>query len=202
MARDTEERKQRIIDAAIEVIREKGVEKASIRDIAKQAGVTTGSIYHHYKSKDELFFRVVNQTVHFSNRVYEMDKSGYDSPEEVLSLIKGEVEQRLAKEDEQILYIQLLGEALGKGGRLREKHAENHRDIINHTADMFYDAYGIENSEYKRSLASFLVAALDGMAIQTALGVLPEDLDVSTMRFNDFFGQSIGAYLKDNAPGE
>lgn len=202
MAKDTEERKQRIIDAAIEVIREKGVEKASIRDIAKQAGVTTGSIYHHYKSKDELFFRVVNQTVHFSNRIYEMDKSGYSSPDEVLTLIKGEVEQRLAKEDEQILYIQLLGEALGKGGKLKEKHAENHRDIINHTADMFYDAYGIENAELKRSASSFLVAALDGMAIQTALGVLPEDLATLTERFNEFFGQSIGEYLKSGVPAQ
>ena len=48
-------RKQKIIDATIEVIKEKSIEEATVREIAAKAGLTTGSIYHHYKNRDELF---------------------------------------------------------------------------------------------------------------------------------------------------
>lgn len=197
MARDTQERKQRIIDAAMEEIKETGVEKASMRSIAKRAGITTGSIYHHYKNKEDLLFDVVGDSFHFTTRLSEMDKTGYNDSEEMLSLVKDEMAKRLSKKDEQSLHIQLISDALSKNGDIKKKHADKYRDMINKTADMFYDAYGIDNEVYKQSVASFLVAALDGMAIQSALGVLPEDLKTTTERFNEFFPDSIGTYLNE-----
>lgn len=202
MAKDTQERKQRIINAAREEIRESSVEKASLRSIAQRAGITTGSIYHHYKNKEELLFDVVNDAVHFSTRVSEMDKSAYGNPGEILDLIMNEVTIRLGKKDEQLVHIQLLSDAISKGGEIKEMHAKNYDEIIDRTADMFYDAYGIENIAYKRGAAAFLIAALDGMAVQSALGILPDDVQRIADRFNDFFGHAIGRYLCDHMPSE
>lgn len=51
MARDT---KSDICRAAMELISEKGVEKASLREIAESVGITKASLYYHYASKEDL----------------------------------------------------------------------------------------------------------------------------------------------------
>src|SRR3989442_1797035 len=49
-----EERREQILDAALRVFSEKGFAGASIRDIAREAGITEGLIYHYFESKDQL----------------------------------------------------------------------------------------------------------------------------------------------------
>jgi TetR/AcrR family transcriptional regulator, transcriptional repressor for nem operon len=46
--------KTRLLDAALQVIRAKGYAATTIDDICDQAGVTKGSFFHHFKSKDAL----------------------------------------------------------------------------------------------------------------------------------------------------
>lgn len=52
---NNEEREQRILDAASNLIVHFGYDKTTVSDIATEAGVSKGAIYLHYKSKDELF---------------------------------------------------------------------------------------------------------------------------------------------------
>jgi AcrR family transcriptional regulator len=44
----------RIRDAALRLFAERGIENATVRDIAKEAGVSAGLIRHHFGSKDAL----------------------------------------------------------------------------------------------------------------------------------------------------
>lgn len=53
-ARQTE---QAILQAAMELSRQKTFDKVSVRDICQKAGITTGAFYHHFKSKDEMLLR-------------------------------------------------------------------------------------------------------------------------------------------------
>lgn len=46
--------KTRLLDAALTVIRSKGYTATTVDDICRQAGVTKGSFFHHFKSKEEL----------------------------------------------------------------------------------------------------------------------------------------------------
>jgi TetR/AcrR family transcriptional repressor of nem operon len=55
--------KAKILDAALYVIRAKGYVAATIDDVCRQAGVTKGSFFHHFKGKDELALAAVE---HFS----------------------------------------------------------------------------------------------------------------------------------------
>jgi len=48
------ESKTKLLDAAQRVIREKGYAATTVDDICHGAGVTKGSFFHHFKSKDEL----------------------------------------------------------------------------------------------------------------------------------------------------
>lgn len=46
--------KTKLLDAALHVIRAKGYSATTVDDICHKAGVTKGSFFHHFKSKDEL----------------------------------------------------------------------------------------------------------------------------------------------------
>ncbi len=52
-----------IVDAARRVFEKSGLEGASIRAIAQMAGCTTGAIYPHFASKEELFAAVLGESL-------------------------------------------------------------------------------------------------------------------------------------------
>lgn len=56
--RAKEELRQTIIDAAMEIFVKEGYEKTSIRNIADSIEYSPGTIYLHFKDKDELLFAV------------------------------------------------------------------------------------------------------------------------------------------------
>ena len=47
-------RRERLLDAALQVFAEKGTDGASVKDIAEAAGVTQGLLYHYFEGKDAL----------------------------------------------------------------------------------------------------------------------------------------------------
>ncbi len=55
----------RILSAALQEFLEKGFQSASLRNIVKMAGVTTGAFYGYYKSKEELFEALVGEHYDF-----------------------------------------------------------------------------------------------------------------------------------------
>lgn len=55
---EAEHTKQQIINAAIKVMNEKGIGATRFEDIAIEANVTRGAIYHYFKSKNEIIFNV------------------------------------------------------------------------------------------------------------------------------------------------
>ena len=50
-----EETRRELVDAAVKVFAERGFQRASLEEIARDAGYTTGAIYWHFGGKDELF---------------------------------------------------------------------------------------------------------------------------------------------------
>lgn len=54
IAKDPEERKNEILDAARDLFLEKGIENTSVNDIVKKVGVAKGLFYYYFKSKGEL----------------------------------------------------------------------------------------------------------------------------------------------------
>ena len=51
--------KQAILDKAIDLFYEVGFVKASIRDIAKDVSISKGTIYFHFKNKEEILYRIL-----------------------------------------------------------------------------------------------------------------------------------------------
>ena len=59
-----------IHNAAKAEFMEKGFREASLRNIAKSAGVTTGALYGYYGSKEELFKSLVSEAYEFIVNTY------------------------------------------------------------------------------------------------------------------------------------
>lgn len=64
-AKETE---QRILQAALTLMREHGFEKVSVRDICAQAGITTGAFYHHFPSKEALIAKGFGALDHYMSQ--------------------------------------------------------------------------------------------------------------------------------------
>lgn len=56
-----QERGDRILDAAAELVLRWGYKKTTIDDIAKQAGVAKGTIYLHWKTREDLFMALLTR---------------------------------------------------------------------------------------------------------------------------------------------
>jgi AcrR family transcriptional regulator len=57
--RRTEEKKQKILQAALELFQQHGLNKVTIRDIAAQAGVSHVTIYKHFRDKNDIMRQVI-----------------------------------------------------------------------------------------------------------------------------------------------
>ncbi|WP_058302649.1 TetR/AcrR family transcriptional regulator [Gorillibacterium timonense] len=55
------QKKQVILRNALYCFARKGYQQTTIDDIAAQAGLSKGAIYHYFRSKEEIYFEVVNE---------------------------------------------------------------------------------------------------------------------------------------------
>lgn len=61
--------RERLIECALELFAQKGIEQAMTLDLAKKAGLSHGTIFLHFKTREELISAVV---VEFGKKVVEM----------------------------------------------------------------------------------------------------------------------------------
>lgn len=74
-ARSKERNRQKILDSAMALFRERGFEAATLRDIAKGAGLSTGALFANFADKNEIFLIVVEQE---NARVIMVMRESYD----------------------------------------------------------------------------------------------------------------------------
>lgn len=53
--------RRRVVEGAVEVFSERGFAEATVSDVVARSGVSTGSIYHHFGGKGELFLAIWNE---------------------------------------------------------------------------------------------------------------------------------------------
>ncbi|OXS62689.1 TetR family transcriptional regulator [Cohnella sp. CIP 111063] len=111
-----EERKQmtigRLLDATKELIREKGCASITMNDIMDRSKLSKGAIFHHVRSKDEIFAWVLHE------RLEETDKRFTAETEREVKTFEGPLskiaEDFAALEDGQDVTNKVLAYLLGK----------------------------------------------------------------------------------------
>lgn len=76
--------KKAIFDAAIEVFSHCGYDGATMDEIASRAGVAKGTLYYHFKSKEEIFKFIINEGINIINESVEDGIKDIKDPHEVV----------------------------------------------------------------------------------------------------------------------
>ncbi len=80
-AQSKERNRRKILDSAMTLFRERGFEAATLRDIARGAGLSTGALFANFNDKNQIFITVVEDE---NARVIRVMREAYD---EALNLV-------------------------------------------------------------------------------------------------------------------
>lgn len=125
-----EDRREQIIEAAMRVFAQKGFIRATNKDIAREAGITPGLIYHYFESKEALFKDMVEkysplQVIHavspqmlalppetFLNFLLRQILTIVEG-EQFIQLIRAFLPEVIYNQEMSPLAVSILGEAIG-----------------------------------------------------------------------------------------
>lgn len=165
---DREEKKQKIVQAALAVFARKGINNTKMVDIAEAGGIGKGTIYDYFRSKDEIFLEAFN---HFNDLMKgEIGKRMFlltDPEKKLTTFIETSFELWLSFAD----FAEVMFDFWAEGIRERHEHIDL-KAIYNE-----YGAYlaaildeGIQKGIFRkmnsRMVAAFIVASMDGLVLQ------------------------------------
>lgn len=107
-----EGKKRAIMEAALEVLTEKGYHPATIDEIAERAGVGKGTIYVYFKSKAALVGELIDTITHVHLNEMEATIAQVDGAKEKLLILAG-AEFDFMRRHEPLVRILVSGEMVG-----------------------------------------------------------------------------------------
>lgn len=181
------ESKTKFLDAALQVIRTKGYTATRIEDVCAVAGLTKGSFFHHFKSKEELAIAAAD---HFAAMADRLFSSGpYQRSEDPLERLLGYVDFRIALlrgslADYTCLLGTMLQEAYDTHPDIRaacEKHLSSHAAMLARDIAEAKKLYAPRAPWTPESLGLFMQAVLQGSFI-LAKGKQGPDVAAESLR--------------------
>jgi len=164
-------RKEIILTAATRVFARRGCAQATMQDVAAEAGLSVGTIYLYYPSKDELVQAVFDNIGESTRELFLLAGEGIESPRDILRNAGWVIGRRFAEapaREETILVLEaILADARreagdGPGGRqLRDAY-------VFLTERLFRQAQeqgALDSSIDVRSLSTLFVSMMVGMHV-------------------------------------
>jgi TetR/AcrR family transcriptional regulator, cholesterol catabolism regulator len=104
MARDTVvDSRQEILRTAARLFQHRGYDATSMNDVAAALKLSKGGLYHHFQSKDEILFEIMNHAMELTQeRVINPVRSIADPDERLRALIRLHIEVVLSPRDREI----------------------------------------------------------------------------------------------------
>ena len=98
--------RQEILRASARLFREQGYDATSMNDISSALKLSKGGLYHHFRSKDEILFHIMNHAMEITEaRVLAPIRDIADPEERLRMLIRLHIELVLRARDREITVI-------------------------------------------------------------------------------------------------
>src|SRR5215216_33268 len=157
-----------LVTAAAKVFLRRGFQGASLREIASEAGLTTGAVYSNFDGKADLFLAVLEENI--DPRLTVMYEAARTAPQPRLGAAVGE--EFVAYVRQQRRWLTLLIEFWAQAARdpkLRPKFAERHGKLRSAIAEVLAERaarLGLSLALPAEQLATVLIALTNGMAVE------------------------------------
>ena len=104
MARETVvDSRQEILRTAARLFQQRGYDATSMNDVAAALRLSKGGLYHHFQSKDEILFEIMDHAMEITQeRVLNPVRSIADPEERLRALIRLHIEVMLSPRDREI----------------------------------------------------------------------------------------------------
>lgn len=141
MTKHVSDRREVLLNAATSLFREHGYNKTTVRQLAQQSGIKSGSIFHHFDTKEEILYAIIERVAIVLRDIMKKRLlSARTTEEEIFTLIRTSLE--FAFEDPQI------ADAYSVSYRDYQYLSEEHKKSI-----------GKHNTEYRLLLTEIMVKA-------------------------------------------
>jgi TetR/AcrR family transcriptional regulator, fatty acid metabolism regulator protein len=169
-----EEKRRRILEAAVHVFARKGFHASRVGDIAEEAGVAHGLLYHYFDSKDELLARIFHDTwTELLAAMRDVEHSDAPAREQLRGVAA--ILLRSWRRDPDL--VRVLVREVGRSPHLQERLSEV-GDVFAAIQRMIErgQAHGEFRADLDARLASFVFyGALEETLTGWVLGQLPDD---------------------------
>lgn len=93
---DPKSAKGKLLHWAAILFRQEGFERTTVRDLAKKVGIQSGSLFHHYPSKEKILLAVMEETIRFNTERMKHELAlNTNSRDQLQALIRSELESVL-----------------------------------------------------------------------------------------------------------
>lgn len=83
----------RLLRGAAHLFRHQGYERTTVRDLAKLIGIQSGSLFHHFKTKEDILCAVMEEAIRINTqRMQDATDLGVDTTDQLRRLIRAELE--------------------------------------------------------------------------------------------------------------
>lgn len=188
--------KKRILEAARRLITRSSISGATMRAIAEEAGLSTGAIYHYYRSKEEVLYDVMDESLSESSRIARESQQGERGRAEIIEDIYGNIAKRFAKTDENRLQFYLAQEAMLGDAELAGKFKEKYSEWVGRTEELMEHLYGTRPTKYSRAFAALLIGAIDGIVLQVLLNANPAEAEDIAEVYHQLLEEGIPRFLE------
>ncbi len=171
--------RERVRSAAVRLFARQGYAAVNMRQIAMEAGISTGSIYRHFATKEELFGDLVAEAATGLGSVVELFR-GPGEPVESLRAFTEEFLADLAGTGDFVEFFLLMHQAFTQGVSSEQEAPAAVRDLVARNTELLEAAVElIERGQAQGSLrpgpaeelASCFFAMFDGLVtMRSALG--------------------------------
>lgn len=153
--------RERIIVAAEALIAERGLKASSLAEIAAAAGMSRGTLFYHFPSKEDLVLEIAERHIdRITERIVELARSGAagGSPAVLAALL----ESVLADRTRAAIHVHLVELAFEGKSAVSKRLAASYRRWID-TVAAELASLGLAAG---RDEGSLIVAAIDGLIVQ------------------------------------